>query len=62
MTKFERILQSMSIAEYATMKSDANKCPSTRTMSQCAQYKKAHAFTTMCFFCWKDWLMEDEEK
>lgn len=60
MTKFERIMQSMSVATYATMQSDANKCPSTRTIGQCTQYKRNYERSCACFFCWKDWLMEDE--
>lgn len=62
MTKFDRILQSMSVADYATMQSDANKCPSTRMMGQCAWYKTNHERSTMCFFCWKDWLLEEDEE
>lgn len=45
MTNFERILESMSIAEYAIMKSDANACPSVRTLEQWF-YIKSNGFDT----------------
>jgi len=62
MTIFEQIMQSMSVmgvAEYANMKADANECPSTRTIGQCAQYKNNHERSTACFFCWVHWLQEE---
>ena len=59
MTNFEQILESMGVVEYATMKSDANKCPSNRTLEQCAYYKQNHLKSTACFFCWISWLEEE---
>lgn len=61
MTKFERIMETMTVAEYAILRSDANKCPSTRTLGQCSEYTKNHKSSTRCFFCWVDWLLEDDE-
>lgn len=59
MTNFEEIMKRMSVAEYAQLKSDANACPSSRTLSDCADHKRRHERSVACFFCWVHWLKEE---
>lgn len=59
MTNYERIIEAMSLTEYAQMRVRMQSCPIVRSQDDCLKRLNSCVRSSACFMCWVDYLEEE---